>query len=158
MTQKTGTSYVKRTLLSIEHISPAVFYSFTISPANEHQYFNEEERVDKFRKYMKSHMLNRLKDNTFRFHIEVSPAGRLHLHGKFKFKDIASIKHFYLMDINYLMNHNQIEIDTISDMDKWESYMTKQSMYQFGYIDSNEYSSLSKPNKLYKNISEQCFQ
>lgn len=142
-------------ILSLENIKPNISYAITISPSDDHQYWNDDDRLKKFTTYMKRYMLSRLDpfNNKFIFHIELSPKGRLHLHGTISFKSERTIKELFMDSIRFLTVHNQIEIDTIKDPDVWETYCTKQKIYNLGSIKSTDYSKLESVYKLeYKKI------
>ena len=149
MTKPTGN------ILKIEDVKEGIYYAMTISPCDDHQYWREDDRVSKFQTYMRNYMVKKLLPNDFIFYIEVSPQGRLHLHGRLKFKNKKSIMEFYVSTIRFLVLHNQIELDTIKDEDTWNNYITKQKVYNFGIIESSYYNNLNmKDEYVFKKIPE----
>jgi len=150
MTKSTGNTTGH--ILDIENVKENVEYTMTIAPSDDHQYWNEEDRVEKFRIYFRNYMVKKLLPNKFKFYIEVSPHGRLHLHGTISFKNLQTIKKFYIDDVRFLTLHNQIEIDTIEDKTKWETYVTKQSKFNFGSINSEEYDKIKDNPVKFKKI------
>jgi len=145
-------------LLPYESIELNIKYTFTVSPSDAHQYFNIEDRDEKFRKFWISHF-SKWKDINVYLHPEVSPKGRLHLHGTILFKTNKSIKQYYLYYIVDLLNKSQTEVDTIQDESVWATYCGKQSKLFHWVIDNTKCEKLaSMTNKeiecVYKPFSE----
>lgn len=131
-----------QTLISIEDVIINVPYTFTVSPSDDYQYFNEDDREDKFYKLWKMYFRKWIDINVY-LHPELSPRGRLHFHGTILFKTEKAIKKFYLFYVSDILRKSQIEIDTITDPDKWSLYCAKQSKYFTWKIDNTKDELLS---------------
>nr|DAW08393.1 MAG TPA: Rep protein [Bacteriophage sp.] len=129
--------------LKVETIDVTKYYSITVSPSDHHQYFESKERLKMFFNWAQITFYRLLLNTEYEMHIEVSPMGRLHLHGKIKLLNKERLLKFYLYDIPRINNISVFEIDTISDMVKWDTYCTKQKTLQLGYISHKD-----KLNKL----------
>jgi hypothetical protein len=135
-------TYESSKLLSIEDVKLDTKYTFTVSPCDDHQYFNEDDREEKFRKLFKMYFKKWININVF-LYPELSPRGRLHFHGTIMFKTEKSIKKFFLFYVSDILRKSQIEIDTIGDADTWRIYCSKQAKY-FGWVlDNTKDDSLS---------------
>lgn len=148
MTKLTGKT--TGNILKIEDVKENVDYAMTIAPSDDHQYWNEEDRIEKFERYYKLYMISRLLPNTFSFNMEISPTGRLHFHGSIRFKNQKSILKFYLNDIRFLTLHNQIELDTITDNKVWSDYCHKQEIHKLPIVCNQDYDRL--PSKIRVNM------
>lgn len=102
-----------------------------------------DERVKK--------VLSRCGNATIKAVWEISRKGRWHLHGTIK---IHNVIEFYINDLQRLMFHGTLEIDTISDISKWETYCYKQKTLMEPYCDIHdmeyEYITGSKKDNEYK--------
>lgn len=155
MSQKQN--YESNKLQSIEDVIINTKYSFTVSPCDDYQYFNEDDREDKFRKMFKMYFKKWKSINVY-LYPELSPRGRLHFHGTLLFKTEKSIKTFYLFYISDILRKAQIEIDTIGDEEKWRLYCVKQSKYFTWTLDNTKDDSLTSIAKeetpvVYKSFS-----
>lgn len=119
-----------RRIIKMEDCVPNQAYTFTISPNDDYQYFDKEDRLHKFISYWRRYFCTKMYSNiAVLLHIELSPAGRLHAHGRISFNNMRTITLFYLNNINMLLDRAQVEIDTIEDEEKWDNYCTKQADY-----------------------------
>lgn len=135
-------------VLPIEKVQVGTLYTITVAPSNDHQKWDESERVREFTKYYKTYVFKQLLPNSFAVMIEISSTGRLHFHGSIKFVSDKEILKFYTYTIHNLLRGNQIEIDTIADLSAWETYCNKQSRFKLGSITSQEYSKLERLPKV----------
>jgi len=114
------------------------WYSMSINPDDQHQYFGKDDRLEKFRNYLHANLLF-LKNwhIDYCFHLELSEptsneksknGPRLHVHGIIRFRSTLSIKNFLLHGFYKLTRWSMIDIDTISDPDVWYEYCTKQQI------------------------------
>jgi len=112
--------------LSPETVNLADRYSMTINPHNSLQSFEAPNQLQRFHafRYDMIRILRRILDPfcTYRFSIEVSKLGRLHLHGWVQFKDILG---FYLMATPSLIDICTFELDLITDFLIWAAYCDK---------------------------------
>ncbi len=63
---------------------------------------------------------------TFSFYWELSPNGKLHIHGWISFSDDKSIVQWYH---NLYSTSASMELDTIDDLKDWVLYCTKQNRF-----------------------------
>lgn len=122
-------SFKKSPIIEPEKIRCNTDYTFTISPEDSMQYWQEPNSLQREKKFyeqwtvfLKKHVAAYA---DYKLHVEISRSGRLHMHGVIKF---LSIKDFFLYSIQKLQNRAQIEIDSIEDMDVWTKYITKQQV------------------------------
>ena len=117
----------KKQILTPEEVSSNTKYTFTINPAAQY-----EDQKNRLRTAVNAHMqtFKSLGDDkvcTWELYPELSRGGRIHYHGWIQ---IHNRLKFYLNLMRFL-NKNQVEIDTIEDMNVWETYCTKQKdMFQ----------------------------
>lgn len=116
--------------------SPGI-YSITLNPQDKFQYLGQANRLEKFRD-----MINELflcwpeLGIDYVLHIELSePRGnmihqssgpRLHIHGTFKLRTNKAVFNFLIKEIYSLLRIGNLDIDTINDFDKWNTYCLKQ--------------------------------
>lgn len=128
-------------MIAPEEMQTGIMYAFTINPSDNHQFYGEEERVDKFHKRWQDILgsnlvLNGIADLDLT--LEVSKMGRLHYHGVITVLDKIS---FYVDFIPKIKNMCTFELDTMSDSDKWKKYCIKQDLFH-KYITSAEILTL----------------
>lgn len=116
----------KLSILEPKVICLQTYYSITINPNDDYQFFNDIEsvRIKKAENHIK-YIMRKYINIRFSLYIDVSRVGRIHWHGTIMFPFINSIKFFYTEVINELLSKHHIEIDTINDSDKWFHYCTK---------------------------------
>lgn len=110
---------------SPEDIDPKAIYTFSISPANQHE--NRQSRLKLIQNDLCKTLsyLGNQKVFTFTIYPELGPTGRLHWHGIITIKDpLAFYTNLFRITI-----HNTFEIDTIKDEDEWFTYYTKGKQY-----------------------------
>lgn len=109
----------------MESMLPRKEYAFTMNPTDQYQHFRAQDRIKEF--YTDVRRLLQLVYNIkYVLYIELSPKGRLHLHGTIEFKDEDTIYNFYLKHLRYLMNQATLVIKPITDYDNWKIYCDKQ--------------------------------
>lgn len=109
--------------IKAELIKTDTEYAFTINPEKQFETYGFNY-YQEFMKYMIG-KLGKLNNCKMKLFPEVSPIGRLHLHGTIIILNVLS---FYLTDIHLLQEIGAFEIDTISDVKIWETYITKQQL------------------------------
>jgi len=86
---------------------------------------------------------------------DVSRTGRIHYHGKIRFKTIDAIKKFYLKYIYKLSDKFQIEMDTIDDEEVWDEYCTKSHhIWDIHVTSHSARASKEKSKKLFGPITK----
>lgn len=140
----------KAKIVSPEEIKLNEFYTLTLNPNDRHQYFDATNRIDKLTSYMQAKILD-CPNMDVDVHMEISRKGRLHFHGTIMFCKTEHILYFYLHKINEWLESFQIEIDTISDRLKWDTYCTKSSNLIKVNINSKHVIDFSKLLKKKKN-------
>lgn len=137
-------SFKKTPIIEPEKIKLNTEYTFTISPDDSMQYWQEPntlQRESKFYEQWTTFLFKHVMPYAeYKLNVEISRSGRLHMHGVIKF---LSIKDFFLYSIYKLMNRAQIEIDTIEDMETWTIYMHKQNQM---FPKKIEYKKVLKMN------------
>lgn len=114
-------------VIAPEDILLNTMYTFTISWSDHYQYWGENLRIDK--NYLASaKLLHDIKPEFF-LNMEVSKNGRLHWHGYILFKDYDSVRDFYVNSLYKIEMKAIMEIDTITDIQKWEDYIVKQTKF-----------------------------
>lgn len=114
----------KGSIIAMEEVSLGTTYSLTIAPCDDYQYWNANDRMDKFRSWLRLRLRKLSAD--IEAHLELSPRGRLHMHGTIRFTSRRGVYNFYLNDIYSLLKTSQVEIDTIKDPKIWYDYCNKQ--------------------------------
>ncbi len=114
------------TILSPDKVTVQTVYTFTISPDDSFQFWNDisEERIKKATNHIKF-LVRSLPNITINLTLDVSRKGRIHWHGTLEFKHINHVREFYLSSIPRLLKQHQIEVDTIKEMRKWSDYCAK---------------------------------
>lgn len=114
--------------IKIELIDEEEWYALTINPQDDYQYWNEntDTRLKMFTDNIKIVMHRILQPCRYELYVEVSPVGRLHLHGKMRFNNKSTIIRWYISQIHKLGKVSHFEIDTIEDMKIWDEYIKKQ--------------------------------
>lgn len=113
------------------------WYTITINPSDDYQYFGKPDRMTKFKNFMYEQFLSWPQFGIhYYFNYELSEPTtnalksqgipRLHLHGIIKFNSNKSIKHFLLNELYKISKYSIYEIDTIKDPQLWCNYCQKQ--------------------------------
>jgi len=104
-------------------------YAFTINPHDDLQYNNCKpmQRLENFKSNLSNQLQNMIGEySEYKFNIELSELGRLHLHGLIRIHDVFS---FYSM-LPQLMQIAAFELDTWDGKEYWpETYCTKGDNY-----------------------------
>ncbi len=116
-------------LLQMEKVYPDTLYTLTISK-NQLRSLSLKKRYKQYMRLIRKHILPYLSEA--HIYPELSKVGRLHLHGTIRFLSDDTIFDFY-DNIYTQFFSDHIEIDTISDPDKWCTYITKQSRFKECY-------------------------
>lgn len=103
-------------------------YAVTISPDDSLQCWSSTtNRMINFRKRISTLFVGCANDKTrYRFYIEISQNGRLHLHGYISFNDNHQILNHYLYTIPLWKKQCQVKIDKITNKVYWKNYIMKQ--------------------------------
>ena len=116
-------------MIAPELLTPCEEYAFTLNPCDELQCdkSNSVRRFSDFKSQIRICLQNLLSPYMkWKFYIELSKAGRLHLHGTVSFNDMESILMFFMYSVKKLMASFTYELDTIKDRSVWHTYCTKQ--------------------------------
>lgn len=119
----------KHVIPDFEDLKPNTKYAFTFNPSDKYQSFKSLNRLIDFYKQL---------DNIFVYknfsskelYIELSPKGRLHLHGLI---EVESVINFYLYEVPSLIRKGTLHINKIESHEKWHEYCSKQQ-YLHDYI------------------------
>lgn len=101
-------------------------YAFSISPADDVQYFNSEnslQRYSNFHKKAITYLLHNLAPYAdYDLYIEISEHCRLHLHGNIKVKDVFD---FYCMALPRMREYGGYCLKEIKTPEEWDIYVHK---------------------------------
>lgn len=116
----------KSPILSPDKIALKTMYAITINPDDSYQFFKDvgRERIKKATNHI-TYVLRQYPNVHMSLTIDVSRVGRIHWHGTVLFTHFENVKDFFLEYINDLVQHHQIEIDTIKDPKVWSDYCHK---------------------------------
>lgn len=129
MAKSGGYDKSAHTMIAPELLVPCTDYAFTLNPCDKLQYdeSNSLRRFSDFKSQMRVSLQNLLSPYMrWKFYIEISKAGRLHLHGTVSFNDLESILMFFMSAVTKLQAQFTYELDTIKDPKIWHDYCTKQ--------------------------------
>lgn len=112
-------------------------FAITIAPNDLFQCWNKPERIYDFKCIMQKLLLKISDSAHMVLYGELSPLGRLHVHGLISFKDPLK---FYLNYIHTMCEDNTIVIKRITEMEKWEIYIKKQNLFKIETSDTPKYS------------------
>lgn len=128
----------KHNIIEPEKVNPDELLSFSFNP-------EEQPLFEKFYCMRLNNLADwsrRQKDilSTLRYAkvscvLEISRKGRMHMHGFIKIHKIAE---FYLMDLKKLMHYGTLEIDSITNVEKWYDYIYKCSKFMRPYCERND--------------------
>lgn len=113
-------------------------YAVTLNPQDKYQYFGNPDRLQKLHNKLYELFLNRPKGMDYKFFFEISEpkllkcekgGPRIHIHGWITFNTDKSVYKFLLTFLYKLQHIGILDIDTIDNMDTWQSYCTKQQRY-----------------------------
>lgn len=146
---------------------PNIWYSFTISPPDYNQHYIDTHKISKSSgKVQQMTRLGRFKEDLYNlfcnledymelwFNIELSErrevpcnssklkdtysGSRLHVHGKFRFINNEGVKHFLLQVMHIWAHFGRLQIDSLLDMEIWDSYCNKQKSIMRLYPYTNK--------------------
>jgi len=140
---------------SLAHVNSKLtterWFSITINPPDDLQYWSSQDRIKDFIKGFVSRYCP-LSNYTqaCMLHGEVSPNGRLHVHGMMDFKDTRQLLSFYINYLHVLGLHCSYDIKVIADADNlqtWLDYCNKQKLFVITTDDlKTEYNHLTSWN------------
>lgn len=113
---------LRNQLVKLEDIRRNYGYAFTINLSDPYQYWKDPDRMEKSIRYYKKVLSSQHYE--YKLYIEVSSTGRIHGHGYIWINDPYN---FCLFDVPQLVEKATIVIKEVDDVDKWESYIIKQS-------------------------------
>lgn len=138
-------------VMKMELCEPGKEYALTLAPSDDKQFWGECKlsqnglsRVRMFYDQQKVSVYRMLKGYDYKLDLESSPLGRLHWHGRIKFKDDDKIIDFYVNRVPNLIKGYTICVKPIKDDDIWRTYCKKQNRFFAKY----SISSADKINKL----------
>lgn len=112
---------------NIEDIVIGNFYTLTINPSDKGQYTKSMKRITECISHG-SYILNNYFPDCIAYP-EISKKGRFHWHGILRFNHSDEICEFYIK-LPILLMDNSVEIDTISNGEKWLEYCKKQHVFR----------------------------
>lgn len=111
-------------------------YSVTINPDDKHQYFGNNDRLQKFRNFINEELISLPTIGIkYYFRIELSEpqdnntsqsGPRLHLHGIIQLCSKKAVKHLMLDVLYKWTRFSKYKLDTITSPEKWILYIMKQ--------------------------------
>lgn len=122
-------------LPSPEEIDLNTWYTLNLNPNDALQSFgkNAKHRIDNLHGKMRTELATHIAPYCdYELQMEFSSKGRLHYHGKIRFKEYSlddediyrNVRLFYLNGMFHIMAYSSICIEPIKD-DKWIDYVTK---------------------------------
>jgi len=106
-------------------------YAFTYGPSDQQQFWDDPDRFNKFKTKMLTFFMSTIGNKcNIKARIEVSPHGRLHLHG---YITIVNKMEFYLFIVPKVETYGTLHITNITTED-WDIYCTKQNIDDWLYI------------------------
>lgn len=117
----------KQTMVKPDKACVNTWYTFSINPCDDFQFFKERlgsDRIKKARNHME-YVLRQYPNIHIVLYIDVSSAGRIHWHGTILFPKLQSIRDFYTEMIHELLTKHTVEMDTIKEAEVWDAYCTK---------------------------------
>lgn len=111
--------------LSPECIKVNTFYAYTIAPNDQYEYWNAkstEERLESFKIYWQVYI--QILTAEIVCITEISSLGRLHFHGKIRFKTQKNINDYFINNVYQLHQHCRTMICEIKD-EGWDLYLAK---------------------------------
>lgn len=101
-------------------------YAFTYAPSDIYQFWDKPERFDCFKQKMRTFLTTRVNSSLrLRYRHEISPHGRLHLHG---YIQIPHKLNFYLYTVPLLEEWGTLCIKPITTYVDWDNYCLKQDI------------------------------
>jgi len=107
-----------------EEIVRGHLYAFTFNPKDLHDWQTKSWCGNPWKDWINacSKLFDQCKSIKLKLYPEVSKLGRPHWHGYLKVVDVPK---FFLQDIHRLKLNGAFEIDTISDLMRWDLYIRK---------------------------------
>lgn len=125
-----GMAYTPLQLIELDKLIIDTKYTITINPKDEWQSFNSADRLALILAPNNLRLSKIINDTAcLVLYPELSQAGRYHYHGTIEFKSYDNIIKFMLHVIHKLLDVAHVEIDTISDETKWDTYIKKQQIF-----------------------------
>ncbi len=122
-------------------------YTITLNPSDKYQYFGKEQRLAKYNNQLYEsfiglgidyYLVTELSE-PHKFQIQGKKGPRLHSHGIIRFPTTKSLALFLMHGYYTLLRIYGIEIDTITDIETWYSYMTKQKLFKVYTVTISNY-------------------
>lgn len=130
----------------LEEIKENIWYAISINPETE---CDHTLGIFKWYRNIYDSLLSFKGTVDLELFLECSPIGRFHFHGYVMIRDTLH----YINFIKYLKKTSSFEIDTIGtngeDIEKWKSYVTKQSKIWQVYFSKNV---IGYPMKIYRGV------
>ncbi len=123
----------------------------TINPSNRYQFgkLSINNRLQKFRSHMLVVLGPLQQQFKYKFNMEISKFGRVHLHGYVKLKKVLEFSQ-WVYNIKNDSKEYHLDIDSINDLDKWIKYCRKDEDIMTYNID--------KPRIIYPEPNESIIQ
>jgi hypothetical protein len=126
------------------------WYTFNLNPVQQNEFESTANaRWNKTYKEIQAIISDVIDEAEIEGTLEISRNGRIHMHGYIKFKSIAI---FYLK-LPRLLKRCTIEIDTITDLEKWEEYCTKGKDYLKNFKTHIKQDKLSIDKNAFKEFA-----
>lgn len=132
-------------------------YSITINPDDSHQYIDDPDRLDKLRRYWSKHLAKYSWE--YNLYAEFSTPNnsksfpRYHFHGIIMFRTKGQLRRWYNSTYRQLSKVSYFDIDTIADIEYWQSYCQKNQSIMTMIDKESHYISLNPPCTVRDKIS-----
>lgn len=114
---------------------------YSINLNAEDQHINYDDRIPRMYKYYKKRLSKIHAEYSFNMEISTPLDGRdprIHLHGIIYFDNYQQLKKWYEKDSMEIARSMHIDIDTISQPEEWDKYMTKNAIIM-SHLTDNKY-------------------
>lgn len=117
---------VEKTIENHKNFRIGDYVAVTINPSNRYQYgtMNISRRLQRFRSHMLLVLGPLKRQHKFKFNIEISKFGRLHLHGYVKLSEVLAFSN-WVYQTKYNSSDYHVDIDSIDKLSKWVKYCRK---------------------------------
>lgn len=124
----------KSNLTSPEKLEPDVCYTFNVNFDMDKLWgISDTSTFKKVYLAQRKTMSLLFSPYDIKLYPEMSSVGRLHWHGRIKFRSYKDIGMFY-SNLRIVLNHMSVELDTIDDDAGWINYTTKGHKYMLALL------------------------
>ncbi len=126
----------KTQVLKSKNFYLATRYAITINLNDKWQFFGSCGRLDRAKAFLSEQLIHLTNNDThYELYCELSEprdntisknGPRVHFHGVIYFENVRAVRHFLLYEWYSLSRYSKFKIDSIDNIEIWESYCQKQ--------------------------------